>query len=93
MTKEKKRILILAGAAALLLCILVGGLVWFFTNHVFISGKFYPKDATMLNLRGRKLSLAEYDTLREKFPPRRRKIPLPRTWTRYCTSRRSTFQT
>ena len=68
MTKEKKRILILAGVAALLLCILVGGLVWFFTNHVFVSGKFYPKDATMLNLRGRKLSLAEYDTLREKFP-------------------------
>ena len=68
MTKEKKRILILTGVAALLLCILVGGLVWFFTNHVFVSGKFYPKDAQMLNLRGRNLSLAEYDTLREKFP-------------------------
>lgn len=68
MTKEKKRILILAGIAALLLCILVGGLVWFFTNHVFVSGKFYPKDATMLNLRGRNISLAEYDTLQEKFP-------------------------
>ena len=68
MTKEKKRILILTGIAALLLCILVGGNIWFFTNHVFVSGKFYPKDAQMLNLRGRNLSLAEYDTLREKFP-------------------------
>lgn len=68
MTKEKKRILILTGIAVLLLCILVGGNIWFFTNHVFVSGKFYPKDAQMLNLRGRSLSLAEYDTLREKFP-------------------------
>lgn len=68
MTKEKKRILILTGVAALLLCILVGGLVWFFTNNVLISGHFYPKDAEMLNLRNRKMTLAEYDTLREKFP-------------------------
>lgn len=68
MTMEKKRILILSAVAALLLCILAGGLVCFFTSHVFVSGKFYPKDAPMLNLRGRKVSLAEYDTLREKFP-------------------------
>ena len=68
MTTEKKRILILSAVAALLLCILAGGLVCFFTSHVFVSGKFYPKDAPMLNLRGRKVSLAEYDTLREKFP-------------------------
>ena len=49
MTKEKKRVLILAGVAVLLLCILVGGLVWFFANHVFVSGHFYPNDAQMLN--------------------------------------------
>lgn len=68
MTTEKKRILVLTGVAALLLCILVGGLVWFFTNNILISGHFYPKDAEMLNLRNRKMTLAEYDTLQEQFP-------------------------
>ena len=47
---------------------LLAGLVWFSITHFFVGGKAYPKNAAMLDLRNRILTVAEYNQIRRELP-------------------------
>lgn len=69
MKQKSRRGLIIGLCAAILILLgLIGGMLWFLNSHIFIDGKAYAKDAQTLNLRSRKLSAEEYETVRRHFP-------------------------
>lgn len=53
---------------ALVLVILLGVLICLFTANVIVGGHIYPKNAQFLNLRGKEISLEEYEKLSAKLP-------------------------
>lgn len=64
---QKARIAWILVAVALL-CVIVCAAVMFYRTHVFVHNIPYPKDAQSLDLRGRKLSIEDYDTLQALLP-------------------------
>lgn len=59
----------LAIIAAILVLVLAAVLVvWFFVANVVVNWHAYPKTAEFLNLRGKDISIEEYETLRRKLP-------------------------
>lgn len=53
---------------ALLLGAAMGGMLWFMNHYIFLDGEVYPQTAEVLNLRGKEVSLAHYETLRKQYP-------------------------
>jgi len=62
---NKKKIWIMAAVAVVVLLI---GLCWYQNTHVFVEKTAYPKDAEYLDLRGKVISRAHYDALRQQLP-------------------------
>ena len=51
-----------------ILCSLIGGMVWYLNSHFFIGGRAYPNDASVLDLQGKDLTIAEYEEVRQVLP-------------------------
>lgn len=43
-------------------------LIWCLTQYVMVGFHFYPKDSSMLDLRGQELSISQYEKIAEKLP-------------------------
>lgn len=53
----------------LLLFAAVGaGLLWHFDHYVMVDMAFYPKNARVLDLRSKQISISHYEKLRRRFP-------------------------
>ena len=65
---KKNTLLVVALVLALILAALVGGGVWLKNTHVFVGLTPYPKDAEHLDLRGKEISIEEYETLGQLLP-------------------------
>ncbi|MBQ8833714.1 MAG: hypothetical protein IJ001_02155 [Oscillospiraceae bacterium] len=65
MKKPVKIILVLLAVAVLAA---VAALVWYQSTHVTVEGTHYAKDVESLDLRGTKLTVEEFDALREEMP-------------------------
>ena len=55
-------VVLLLGAA------LLGGMIWFVSNHFFVGGRAYANDAQQLDLRGERISIEEYEAIRTRLP-------------------------
>ena len=66
--KTNKAPIIILLVVLLLLVAVLGGMIWFVSSHFFVGGKAYAKDATELDLRGRDISVAEYNAIRGQLP-------------------------
>ena len=42
--------------------------VWYLATHSFIDGRFYAKNAELLDLRGKEITTDHYDLVRAEFP-------------------------
>lgn len=62
---EKALIIVVVALAAVIVAAL---LIWMLAANVFVAGGMYPKKAEFLNLRGKQITLEEYDTIRKKLP-------------------------
>ena len=62
---SKKRLLLIFAVLAAVLTI---SLAWFFSAYNMISGGIYAKNAEIVDLRGKDISLADYADFREKYP-------------------------
>lgn len=61
-TKQKK-----LAAAAAAGAVLLAGLFWFFSTHIFAGGRFHVK-SSVLDLRGTTVSVKQYEHLRAQLP-------------------------
>ena len=52
----------------LLLAAALGAAVWVLMHYHIVSGKFYPRDAAVLDLREEEISPRYFDKLRERMP-------------------------
>ena len=52
----------------ILLAAVVAGAVWVLMHYHIVSGKFYPKDAAVLDLREEEIKPRYFDKLSEKMP-------------------------
>lgn len=50
------------------LILVVGAGIWCMSRYVMVGLHFYPRNATVLDLRGKDLSPSQYDKLSEKLP-------------------------
>lgn len=66
--KVQTTLIVIVLILALVLGGMVFGLYWYRTNHIFVEGEAYPKDATYLNLRDTQITVAHYQALREALP-------------------------
>ena len=66
--KTNKTPIVILLLIVLLLAAALGGMYWFVTTHFFVGGRAYANDAAQLDLRGDRISLEEYDAIREKLP-------------------------
>lgn len=67
MQKSNRTLLILISVISLML-VLVIGLMLLMTFCVYAGGRFLPKDAEVLDLRGKKVSMENYQDILRKFP-------------------------
>lgn len=65
--KTKKKILA-AVLLAVLVCAVIGGVIWCITHFHFVDFHLYPKGMTVLDLRGQAISLEHYDKVQQKMP-------------------------
>lgn len=65
--KTKKKMLALA-LLAVLLCAVIGGVIWCATHFYVVDFRLYPKGMAALDLRGQQISLDHYDKLHKKMP-------------------------
>ena len=63
--KRNKKILI---ALLVLLVIAAAGLTWMLMTYHVVGFRLYPKNAEVLDLRGQKISISDYETLTRKLP-------------------------
>lgn len=68
MKKANKGLIIFLLVLVLVLGAAVAGMAWFLGSHIFVEGHAYPSGAQELDLRSRKLSVAEYEAVREQLP-------------------------
>ena len=68
MTESRlQKVLVVLLVIALLALLIVGSIFFMMTNAV-IEWKIYPKNAEVLNLRGKEISISHYERVREAFP-------------------------
>ena len=67
-TKSNKGLIVFLSVLILVLGAAVAGMVWFVNNHVFVAGHPYRTDVRQIDLRNRKLSISEYEAIREHLP-------------------------
>lgn len=58
----------LAAAGCVILAAIVFTVIWAWTHCIAVGWRFYPKDAQALDLRGKHLSVEQFDTLSQKLP-------------------------
>lgn len=61
-------LIVLVILLALGLGAVTGGYYWYRTNHIKVNGTVYAKDVDMVDLRGAKVSVEEYEDLRKLLP-------------------------
>ena len=66
--KGKKGLIIVLVVILLLLAAALGAAVWVLMHYHIVSGKFYPRDAAVLDLREEEISPRYFDKLRERMP-------------------------
>ena len=66
--KTNKAPIIILLVVLLFLVAVLGGMIWFVSSHFFVGGKAYAKDVTELDLRGKDISVAEYNAIRGQLP-------------------------
>ena len=66
--KGKKGLTIVLAVLVILLAAAVGAAAWVAARYHIVSGKLYPKDAVVLDLREENIKPAHYDKIREKMP-------------------------
>lgn len=71
--KERKRFVrrIILGAVALVLVLLAGAAYFaydYMQDHIYVGGRFYSLNASSLDLRGKYISLQEYEDLCAQYP-------------------------
>lgn len=67
MNQKQKKIIIIAVAAVLVLAAALG-IVWFVRSHVFVDGKVYAKNAPVLDLREKQITVEHYEAVQELLP-------------------------
>ncbi len=67
-TKSNKGLIVFLSVLILVLGAAVAGMVWFVNNHVFVAGHPYRTDVRQINLRDRKLTISEYEAIRQHLP-------------------------
>ena len=65
---NRKGLAVSLGIVAVLLAAAVAAAAWVAVNYHMISGKLYPKDAVVLDLREEEITPAQFDKIREKLP-------------------------
>ena len=63
-----KKKLLIALLALVLLGAVAAGLCWNFQHYILAEGKFYPRTAQQLDLRGEDVTVKEYDRLKRRLP-------------------------
>jgi len=66
--KSRTKVIVVLLVIILILCGLIGGMVWYLNSHFFVDGKGYPNDAAVLDLQGRDLSIDDYEAIRQELP-------------------------
>lgn len=66
--KGKKGLVIFLTVLLVLLTVIVGAAVWVLGNYHMVSGKLYPKDARVLDLREEEIKPGHFDKVRAKMP-------------------------
>ena len=66
--KTNKVPIIILLVVLLLVSVLLGGMIWFVSNHFFVGGRAYANDAQQLDLRGERISIEEYEAIRTRLP-------------------------
>ena len=66
--KSRKGLIIALVVAIVILTGLIAWMLWFLNSHFFVSGKAYPNEAQVLNLRGESLDIEEYESIRGALP-------------------------
>lgn len=66
--KSNKGLIIFLAVLIAVLAAVVAIMAWFLGSHFFLEGKAYPNEAEQLDLRGRDLTVAEYEALRQRLP-------------------------
>ena len=66
--RGKKGFIIFLSVVMILLVIVVAAGAWVAARYHIVSGKFYPKDAAVLDLREEEVRPAQFDKLQEKMP-------------------------
>lgn len=67
-TKSNKGLIILLSVLILVLGAAVAGMVWFLNNHFFVDGQPYRNGTRQLDLREKKLTIEEYEAIRQQLP-------------------------
>ena len=67
-TKSHKGLIIVLLILVVILGAAVAGMVWFLNNHFFVDGQPYRNGTRQLDLRGKELSIEEYEMLRQQLP-------------------------
>lgn len=67
-TKSNKGLIIFLLVLILVLGAAVAGMAWFLGSHTFVAGQAYRSDAEQLNLRGKELTIAEYEAIQAELP-------------------------
>ena len=67
-TKSNKGLIIFLLVLILVLGAAVAGMAWFLGSHTFVAGQAYRSDAEQLNLRGKELTVAEYEAIQAELP-------------------------
>jgi len=66
--KKKKGLIIALVVVILLLGGICGGMLWFLDANLFVGGMILPRNAEFLNLRGKAVSVEDYDTICAELP-------------------------
>ena len=64
----KKEFIIFLSVVMILLAIAVAAAAWVAVRYHIVAGKFYPKDAAVLDLRKENIKPSHFDKVREKMP-------------------------
>ena len=68
MKKSNKGLIIFLLVLTLVLGAVVAGMAWFLTSHIFVAGGAYPNGTEELDLRGKNLSVAEFEAVQAELP-------------------------
>lgn len=66
--RSNRGVIIVLVVLIALLAGLIAGMLWFLNTHFFINGRAYADDAQTLDLRGKTVTLAEYEAIQAELP-------------------------